>query len=43
MDNVFATTPINNNIGTNESNKKKDRCPGKIDITGFLIRATISL
>ena len=36
-DNILHITPINNKIGIKDNNKKKDNCPGKIDITGFLI------
>ena len=38
-----AITPNIKIIGIDESNKKKDRCPGKTDITGFPIISIISL
>ena len=36
IEKVFDIIAINNKIGIIESNKKKDRCPGKTETTGFL-------
>ena len=37
-----VTTPVNKIVGIKDNNKKKDICPGKMDITGFLIISIIS-
>ena len=36
IEKAFVIIAINNKIGIIESNKKKDRCPGKTETTGFL-------
>ena len=43
IEKVFDIIAINNRIGIIESNKKKDRCPGKTETTGFLETSYTSL